>query len=178
MTTRRLRIVCPGATAAGVVSTLLIADRAAFSVEPQADGRFVVEAQVSGVTAAKVEAQGKAPIIVEGDGPLPAPAPAAVPATVVEPIPPALLHNPDLGELVDKSEFSGCPVAQAKTKATQVAAKFGAVPFGSSSWRMWETRTGGKIYLRAAYRGKKSGEIALAADTKGGWVVGWIPRTI
>jgi len=175
--TRRLRIVCPGATAAGVVSTLLIADRAAFTVTPQSDGRFVVEAQVSSVTAAKVEAQGKAPIIVEGDGPLPEPAPAAEPAAA-SPVPSALLHNPDLAELVDRRDISACPLAQAKTKAMQTATKLGAVPFGTSSWRMWETRTGSTIYLRAAYRGKKGGEIALAADKDGGWVVGWIPRTI
>jgi len=152
-----LRLICPGATAAGVASTLLIAGGATFTATPLGDGRWLLEAETSAATASLVTIRLGEPVVLEAGEPPPAPAgqaPAAPP------------------DVVDRTGITAGSVATAKAAAIRVAKKeFGAIPYPGEPWA-----SEGNLFTRAAYRGKRTGAIVIGAAAEGDWWVGWRPR--
>jgi hypothetical protein len=161
MSVRPLRIFCPGATAAGVASTLLIGAGARFTAAPLGDGRWQVDAEVADATAALLALRIGEPLVVEAIEEEP---PLA--AEEVAPAPSAPL------DLLDVTSFRAKTLASAKTTAVRTARGFGATAYGDGRWAAEEN-----AFSRPAYRGKTTGAIVFGAHEDGRWWIGWRPAT-
>lgn len=166
MPARSIRITCPGATAAGIATTLLIGGGARFSAAPLGDGRWLIEAEVADATASLLALRIGEPLIVEDDEPEP-PAVPAEPVTApddVEALPPPPT------DVVDRTVFVARTIPAAKTAALKVARGFGATPYPGEAWAF-----DGELFSRSAYRTKRPGKIVFGADVGGDFWVGWRP---
>ena len=160
----RLRLICPGATAAGVASTLLIAGGAKFTAAPLGGGRWLIEAETNEPTASLVAMRVGDPIVLGNDTPVSATEPPPSAAVGGAPPPP-----PDV---VDRTGFTARSIPSAKAAAIRAAKGFGAIPYSGEPWSF-----DGDRFSRPAYRGKRAGAIVFGAATGCDWWVGWTPAT-
>lgn len=190
----KVRVTVSGAVSAGVVTSLLVAERVPFSATPLSDGRWAVEAEVSGALLARIEAHGSAPITVEdlasgerSTVSVPkavrvAAAAEAPPQAAVEPgpapapeseAPPSQFED----EVVDRFDFQADSEKAAKNKATRLALeRLGARPYPGVSWQPWKQEGGANLFMRPGYRGNRDGFMVVGVASDGACFLGWRRR--